>query len=347
MQKWIATGISGSGRIEFLEEIKKYGEEQNKNIIVHDVGRLIKRECERLNIDIKDDKILDVDINLLRALRASAIKDVRLEIEKNKEADLHLIGIHATFRWKGRLIPGISYVDILEIKPDGFINIVNDIKEIIETNNENPKWSKQDLPDTNETQDWMIEEEFVTQVLSEVTQKPIYIVSRKHHIYNIYDLFFTDKKKVYLSYPITAVQEDNPEMLEKIQTEYLEKLEDMFVVFNPLSIKDMELIGDGIEEEDIPKTLQELTLDAEEKIKTRTIERDYNFIDQSDYVVVFYLTDKLSPGVLGEIYYAHRTQKSVFIVYKHKISPFLEDATTHITDDIDDLFNYLEKIKNK
>jgi hypothetical protein len=31
----------------------------------------------------------------------------------------------------------------------------------------------------------------------------------------------------------------------------------------------------------------------------RTIERDYRFIDQSDVVVVLYMTEKVSPGVLA------------------------------------------------
>ena len=34
-----------------------------------------------------------------------------------------------------------------------------------------------------------------------------------------------------------------------------------------------------------------------EQIQTRTISRDYQFVHQSDFVVVIYPTDKLSPGV--------------------------------------------------
>jgi hypothetical protein len=44
---------------------------------------------------------------------------------------------------------------------------------------------------------------------------------------------------VYLSYPITEIREENPELLEKIQGPILQRLEKLFVVFNPLSIQDM------------------------------------------------------------------------------------------------------------
>ena len=70
------------------------------------------------------------------------------------------------------------------------------------------------------------------------------------------------------------------------------------------------------EEEDAgkyPELIEQLDADVIKIIKSRTVHRDYQFIDQSDAIVVFYLTDKLSPGVMGEIVYAHRNQKPIFI----------------------------------
>ncbi len=172
----------------------------------------------------------------------------------------------------------------------------------------------------------------MTEILADVIGKPMFIVPRTHHLNNLADLFFTNKKKIYLSYPITAVRESDPELLARIQGPVLADLEKLFVVFNPLDIKDMPLTY-----------IKDLTLHEKELIKKRTIERDFQFIDQSDAVVVMYFTDKVSPGVLAEIYYAHRNQKPVFMVFPGGKSPFIEDATTFMADTLEELMVQLRE----
>jgi adenylate kinase/nucleoside 2-deoxyribosyltransferase len=329
MQKWIVNGISGCGRIELLNELKAFGDRNGKKICVHDVGELIFRESKRLHIPVTDERILDMDLNQLNLLRTLAIRDVESEILKHNDIDLHLIGTHATFRWKSRLIPGISYQDILEIKPNGFINVIHNVKQIFECNQKNKKWDSLTLPGLEETQSWLMEEEFITEVLANVINVPMYNVARDHKIENLSDLFFSQKKKIYLSYPITAIQEAHPDLLEQVQGPILSELEELFIVFNPLTIQDMTL-ADPKAGEKMPELINQLTPEAKEMIKKRTIERDFQFIDQSDAIVVFYLTDKLSPGVLAEIFYAHRNQKPVFMVFAEKKSPFIEEVTTVI-----------------
>ncbi|MCK5677012.1 MAG: hypothetical protein KAH72_00860 [Flavobacteriaceae bacterium] len=138
---------------------------------------------------------MDIDKNLLQTLRENALKEVELLKFKNPDTDLHLIGIHATFRWKHRLIEGLSYRNLSRFKIGGFINIVDDVKQIFQINSKNKKWDKDTLPKLEETQNWMIEEEFATQVLADFYKKPMYVVARNHNISNLYDFFFSDKKK--------------------------------------------------------------------------------------------------------------------------------------------------------
>lgn len=340
MKKWVCTGISGSGRIELLEELAAYAKTHGRDVVVHDVGALIKQECLRNRMPFTDERILDLDQNLLRSLRSAALKEANILILKKPDADLHLIGVHGTFRWKHRIIPGMSYSDLLEIQPDGFLNVVDDVKTIVSINGRNPKWDAETLPSLEETQEWMLEEEFVTEVLADVTERPVYIVARRHTISNLADLFFSDKKRIYLSYPITAVQKDEPELLTRIEGPILRDLEQLFVVFNPLAIKDMSLANQQTNG-DLPTSVRAITLKAKEIIKARTIERDFQFIDQADGVVVFYLTERLSPGVLSEILYAHRNQKPVFMAFPGARSPFLEDIATVIEPDVDSLMSVL------
>ena len=342
MKNWIVTGISGSGRIEILEDLKKYCEQKGKKVLIHDVGKLIYEEAKKARIQLTDERVLDIDKSLLRTLRESALKEVKLTILKNPDIDINLIGIHATFRWKSNLIDGLSYKNLNKFKIEGFINVIDDVKNIFEINSKNPKWDKDTLPNLEVTQNWMIEEEFITQVIADFFERPMFIIARSHKINNFYDFFFENKKNIYLSYPITAIKNDEPELLAKIQSEYLEKLENYFVVFNPLSIKDMSLTyGNGKLE--LPNLIADITDEAKNLIKSRTVERDYHFIDQSDATAVIYPTNKLSPGVLAEIIYSHKNQKPVFVYFREKASPFLEQYATYISNDFED---FLKKLKD-
>ncbi|MBI5856834.1 MAG: AAA family ATPase [Sphingobacteriales bacterium] len=349
MKKWIFTGISGSGRVELVEEIK--GILLNKGVTVrtYDLGSMIREVCHQNKIEFDDEKILDMDGRTLKLARALALQQLDTEILKDNQTELHLIGVHLTFKWKGRLIPGFTLKEISSLDPDGFINVVDNVEDMFNSITKNPKWQKVPRPDLEEIQYWLMEEEFITKMLGELTNKPVYILARKHNIDNASDLFLTTKKKIYLSYPITAIRDSNPEVLNQIQGEYLAKLQENFIVFNPLSIEDMKLTYPQKNDESwkYPELLDKINSDVIEIIKTRTIHRDYQFIDQSDGVVVFYITDKLSPGVMGEMYYAHRNQKPVFVVFKGSRSPFLSDISYIIENNPEDLFKHLQTFANK
>lgn len=341
MKNWIITGISGSGRIEMLEELKMHSEKLGKKVMIHDVGKLIYEEAKNSKIELIDKRVLDINKNLLRSLRVSALKEVELNILKNPDIDINLIGVHATFRWNHNLIEGLSFKNLNRFKIDGFINVIDDVKTIYDINSKNPKWEKETLPNLEVTQNWMIEEEFITQVIADFFDKPVYIIAKNQNISNIFDFFFANKKKIYLSYPITAIKNEEPELLERIQGEILKELEDIFVVFNPLSIKDMSLTyGNGKLE--LPHLITDITEETKNLIKSRTVERDYRFIDQSDATVVIYPTNKLSPGVLAEIIYSHQNLKPVFVYFKESASPFLEKYATYITNDFTKLISRLK-----
>ena len=232
-KKWLVTGVSGSGRIELLNEIKAEAKKRNINVEVHDISEQLRQQAQHVGMKIVDERILDVDPTQLRLLRTSALQSVEMAILLHPEVDHHFIGTHVTFRWKKRLIQGISYKDILELKPDAMLNVVHDVEAVFAKNQLNPKWTPETLPSLEETLDWMIEEEFVTEMLAEVRDVSMFLIARRHSIQNLADLFFTPKKRIYLSYPITAVRDDHPEMLEQIEGPILEELERLFVVFDP------------------------------------------------------------------------------------------------------------------
>lgn len=349
MKNYIFTGVSGSGRIELLNELETELVKRGKSVNVFDVGRIIFDSAEGLNIKISDEKVLDIDKDLLTCLRKVALYEVQLQITK-QPADFNFIGIHGTFRWKNRLIKGISFRELNAFRIEGFINVINNVSEICEINSQNPKWRDNERPDIEETNNWIIEEEFITEMLAELHRVPFYLVCRKHNISNLTDLFLKDKKRMYCSYPITQIEKDKPELLDKIRKDIMPKLENEFIVFDPLLIRDMDLVYQG--KIDLPDSIEKVSEKAASQLKARTVERDFQFIDQCDFIVVLYFTDKVSPGVLSEIIYSHRHNKPVFMVFPFPISPFLQDSATRIFKTEEELFKYFhnpefdERFKN-
>lgn len=74
-------------------------------------------------------------------------------------------------------------------------------------------------------------------------------------------------------------------------------------------------------------SIQELE-ELEPYNRDQIVERDYNLIDQSDAVVVYYPVVEVSAGVLSEITYAYSHGRDVFTWWIPGISPFLEHSTT-------------------
>ncbi len=288
------------------------------------------------------EKVLDSDPVVLSLARRSAFHEIA-----NRASDYEhsFIGLHSCFRWRGRLIEGISARDIREFPADVFVNVVDDLADIADRMAPNPQWTGMRREEINV---WLDEEEFLTKQMATLNSKPHYSVARRHNLENFYDLLFSDKQKFYLSYPITLLR-DNTDHLNKIQA-FGSKMRRNFIVFDPLDIKDMELIHDAeselsekleAETSDSMTTISSLDAGFSEQIKTRTISRDFQFIHQSDFVVVLYPTDKLSPGVLSEMNYASRYNKPVYAVYSHARSPFFENLCERIFDTVEQLDSFL------
>jgi nucleoside 2-deoxyribosyltransferase len=102
----------------------------------------------------------------------------------------------------------------------------------------------------------------------------------------------------------------------------------------------MEFLA-SLEKSDAGAKIGDIDRGMIERIKTRTISRDYQFIRQSDFVVVIYPTDKLSPGVLSEMNFASRYNKPVYAVYTHARSIFFENLCEQIFDSPEEMERFL------
>ncbi len=335
----ICTGISCSGRKELMGEFQALCCDKGLRVGFFNVGDFMYSAAASSGIQFTD-KVLDSDPAVLSLARRSAFYEITNAAHSYDHA---FVGLHACFRWNGKLVEGVSFRDVQGFPADVFINVVDNLADITQRMEENPQWTGMRRDEINV---WLDEEEFLTKQFANLKGKIHYTVARWHNLENFYDLLFSKKKKFYLSYPITLIRQDAPDQIENIRR-FGSKMRKDFIIFDPLDIKDMDLIHaaeSAQEKADDRKitTVSDIDQDFSVQIKTRTISRDYQFIHQSDFVVVIYPTDKLSPGVLSEMNFASRYNKPVYAVYSHARSPFFEHLCERIFDTIEELEAFLE-----
>lgn len=329
----ICTGISCAGRKELIADFEALCHQKEIDIGFFNVGDFMHNAAAASGIRFTE-RVLDSDPAVLSLARRAAFYEIASRADDYEHA---VIGLHACFRWRGTLLEGISFKEIECFPPDLFINVVDNIADISNRMANNPQWSNVGHDTLNV---WIDEEEFLTKQLANLYQKSHYTVARQHPLDNFYELIFSSKPSLYLSYPITILQE-TPEEIEEIRA-LGAKLREAFIVFDPLSIKDMALVRESQSSTiGLDRRIPTIDENVIQQIKTRTISRDYQFLHQSDFVVVIYPTDKLSPGVLSEMNYASRYNKPVYAVYSGERSIFFENLCERIFDNFAELVDFL------
>ena len=323
-----------------MEEFESLCRDKGMRIGFFNVGDFMYSAAATSGVKFTD-KVLDSDPAVLSLARRAAFYEIA---NAAHEYEHTFVGLHACFRWNGKLVEGVSFRDMEHLPADVFINVVDNLADIAQRMEDNPQWTGMRRDEINV---WLDEEEFLTKQFASLKGKIHYTVAREHNLENFYDLLFSKKKKFYLSYPITLIRQEAPDQIESIR-KFGSKMRKDFIIFDPLDIADMDLIPsaefsqEGADESEIT-TVSDIDRDFSVQIKTRTISRDYQFIHQSDFIVVIYPTDKLSPGVLSEMNFASRYNKPVYAVYSHARSPFFEHLCEKIFDTIEELETFLMK----
>ena len=121
-----------------------------------------------------------------------------------------------------------------------------------------------------------------------------------------------------------------------------EQLGKRIITFDPLSVRDKAWLKShtGDDYADCPVDPASLSEEAKRYIDDQTVARDFQFIDQSDVVAVWYDTKNMSWGVASEVIHGSTTGKSVLVFHPASRSPFL---TFHadVFDKAGDLFDAL------
>ena len=310
----ICTGISGSGRKEYLDRFAKYALGLGKNVKVHHVGQQMIERAQRDGLNITPKNILNTNRHTMQALRSGVYESIlRSFKEDHKKYDAIIISIHGFFYWKKTFHHSYDHHYIARFKPDLFITVMEDPVMVKETLARRDQWKRERLTE-NEIFLWQNVETEVIATWAEFSGCPYYAFFNVQRLCTLHKLLFLpEMESTYISMPMTHMMEGkNRERVES----FIKKLERYFVVFVPLIMKGK---------------LPEVSVGLSKKSHTQytnsyqTVKIDLDILlHQSKRIIVFFPKAVSSPGVVNELREAHETNKEAWLIYPSKLaSPFL------------------------
>jgi len=344
----VVTGMVGIDKKSYLENVCRFARTHGKEILLCNVGEMMYAEAP----DIAPGRILDIPMKRLSLLRRSVFKDI---IAKAQTVPHLIVNTHATFRWRHGLFPAVDFDQMRRLNADMYICLIDSVvalhKRLIA---EHPvEHSLKDLIVWREEE--IIGTEMLYKGIDEKT--PFYCFARgaeDETTETFYRLLFDDKsKKVYLSFPMTAVS-DMDDVKNKIDR-FRRLMKQSFLCFDPGDLEESHLLQKarrathaGLDYIEVAALGQTIRLDLDEvrqierDINSQTYARDFMLIDQSDMIVSFIpsMADgraAISSGVERELQHAHEAAKEVYVIWTAKQHPsvFVTQTATKVFSDVE------------
>lgn len=328
--KVLFTGQVGLNKSKYLEEAKQKANELGWKLKFESIGqRMIKNYPGKID----ENSILNLSKVLLDTLRQWAWKEILSELKNSQEEnhEIFVINTHAVLRWHHGFFPALELELIREFSPDIVIVLIDDILQIKKGLQERGT----DFFELWELFAWREEEiwlsKFIADTASKLLSKEVqfFVVPKSQGPDLLTRLVIEkDTPKVYTSFPITGISEE-----EKVKIEtFKERVKEEFITFDPGSIEDRDLtvayytvedeMRKGVEislnslencsspnenkwtiyKDDLtPLTLSKLKFDIDllgrellpvlKTIDSQIISRDYLLIDQIDFVIMYIRMD--------------------------------------------------------
>jgi adenylate kinase len=352
----VVTGMVGVDKKSYLQKVCRLAGERGQEVLLCNVGDMMYAEAP----DIPPGRILDIPMKRLNSLRRSVFKDI---IVKSRKTPNLIVNTHATFRWRHGLFPAVDFDQMRELKADMYICLLDGVTAL-HARLESEHSTEHSLKDLIV---WREEEIIGTEMLCRgIDDKvPFYCLARggeNETIETFYRLLFDQtRKKVYLSFPMTAVA-DLEETKEQIN-EFRDSMKEIFICFDPGDLEESHLAYRAAHTDQdelfyIEDTAcgRKVRLDAgevrqiERDINSQTYARDFMLIDQADMIISFIpaLPDgraAISSGVERELQHAHEAARDVYVIWQAKQRPsvFVTQTATKVFDSIDTAKIFLEQ----
>jgi adenylate kinase len=333
----ICTGISGTGRLDWLRQVAELARGRGLDVAVYDVRETMFEIGRAVGEPVEEETILDMFPRALVLLRAAALESICSSIEADPNRHW-ILNTHAVFRWKNTLISGFDPHYLTRLNPHLFVTVTAGFKTSVARLRTQARWAHLD---EDQVLTWREEEQFFTEEMARIHRKPQFLLPRPLPAEVGYQLLFEPTRfKAYLSYPMQHVAANEERGLAAFKARLAERV----IVFDPGDVNDFVdedrrsrgLIGksgagrrevdalvptnasDGSTAvESVPETesLPVRRDPLQQHIADQIVERDYKLIAQSDVVVVYYDVPVPSPGVISEMKFALESGKRVYGVW--------------------------------
>ncbi len=352
----VVTGMVGVDKKSYLEKVCRFAAEIGTEVLLCNVGERMYAEAP----DIPAGKILDISMKRLSSLRRSVFKDI---IAKAKTSANLIINTHATFRWWHGLFPAVDFDQMRQLNADMYICLIDGVialhrrliaeHAIEHTLKDLIVWREEEIIGT----------EMLCRGVSDEAR--FYCLARgceEETTKTFYSLIFEkDRKKAYLSFPITHVTE--MEIARNKIDEFRKLMKGFFTCFDPRDLEESYLlhcvqraIQKGSDFVEVTAPGQTIRLDLhqvqqiEHDINSQTYARDFLLIDQSDMIISFIPTladgrAAVSSGVERELQHAHEAAKEVYVIWmaKQRPSVFVTQTATKVFAGTDSAVEFFEK----
>ncbi|MFH1616859.1 MAG: AAA family ATPase [Planctomycetota bacterium] len=343
--KVVVSGTVGVDKKAYLAKVCDLAGKDGRDVLLCNVGDMMYAEAP----DIAKGRILDISLKRLQQLRRSVFKDI---IAKSHNCDHLIVNTHATFRWRHGLFPAVDFDLMRELSPDMYICLTDSADAVHVRLAEHPiEHSLKDLLV------WREEEILGTDMLRRgIDEKvPLYCLARgaqQDTAETFYRLVFEpERKKAYLSFPITHVV-DIPQVRSNID-KFRYTMKQALICFDPGDLEEaylpyyarlaaergedfIELAVLGVKTRFDLNDIRQAVKDIESQIYAR----DFMLIDQSDMIISFIPAAAeggaiLSSGVERELQHAHEAAKEVYVIWRSAARPsvFVTQTATRIFRD--------------
>ncbi|MBN1816318.1 MAG: AAA family ATPase [Sedimentisphaerales bacterium] len=339
----VVTGMVGIDKKRYLQEVCALAGRRGKPVQLCSVGDMMYAEAP----DIGPGRILDIPLQRLHSLRRSVMKDI---ITKAQQAEHTIVNTHATFRWRHGLFPAFDFWQMRQLRADLYICLI-DSAEPLHVRLIREHSIRHSLKDLLV---WREEEVLATELMQRGINENagFYCLARGAEtstVETFYRLLFEpDRKKAYLSFPMTHVMH-LPTVIAEIQR-FREQMKKWFICFDPGDLEEaylpclareaMKQGQDKIKlaslDQDIEFGIDEI-LQIETDINSQIYARDFALIDQADWILSYIpaLEDgraAISSGVERELQHAHEAGKDVYVIWTAPSDPsiFVTQTATKV-----------------
>ncbi|MCW1296797.1 MAG: ATP-binding protein [Candidatus Parvarchaeota archaeon] len=317
--KIFCTGIHGSNRRNYIKKFEDYCKERGKTVKHLDVAHTMFDIGRSLDIPLSKEKILDLDDLALKFLRSAAFERI---ISQVGDEDITIIDSHANFLWKNDFRQAFDVSYLRRFNPDLYITIIDNPIKIHKKLEQNPQWKgKLNLGNVIH---WQCVEELETKTAAQFAGKPFYLIPQGQPGSTLYELIFEPEKELtYLSAPITHLDAENMQKVDK----FAKKLMEYKNVILPIFIGDAPLEWKLVVDND-------------------TVNRDKKLVRQCREVVVYFPKIVHSSGVITEQITGFENNQKVYTIFPSPhYSPFTSYPSDYIFYSEDEFFKFLEEEK--